>query len=153
MANASPLMICHSCKKELPHPIPDKCPHCDRKLAKNTNPYFADLDYLVYQFEDHKDALDINKVDKPATAEAVEEWKEIKKSLSQYLIKDWSIHDKVACLKDANLMMKHVLLSNHTGIELEALVTLAKNIGELGLAIETYIRTGGAANDTGQIPT
>lgn len=153
MANATPVSICPKCEAELVYPIPAKCPKCEMTLIKSKNKHFEDMDYIVYQLEDHKDRLGIDK-EKPALAEDIKEWEEVQIHMKKFLIEDCSPEDKIACLQDARSILKHLILANHTGEQIHQIVALAKSIGEIATAIDAYARTGGELNDkSGPVPT
>lgn len=142
------LVRCRECDSELPHPIPTRCPYCDRLLEKYTSGYFGSPDYLFYQMEAYKKEFGpVNEKTGMAAAWGAEKFKEY--SIRVGALREWCrkcpAEDRLAAVNDALVILQNIIHSELSREQIKVVVETAKKIGPLAEAIENYYKNGGGA--------
>lgn len=141
MANVNRLALCRYCKAELTFPLPDSCPVCLNKIIKSESEYFESPAYLAFQLEDHLHDIGLHK----KTAGKTEQIKaqKIARDLARWC-RECPTEDKIATLSDSRMIVSEMIHSDMSGEDLQKLVKVAIQIGEIAKKVDEYVKSGGS---------
>jgi hypothetical protein len=146
MATASQSAFCPKCGGELPVKRGPNCPHCHTLLSPPPNKYFGSPDYLWHQKGEHLDKVDSSRPDTKSRRMDLEAIEEIELAVTDWA-RDCPIEDKVAALRDAQLIMSNLVHSSLDARDLQKITIIGKAIGKLATTIDEFFRNGGQVYD------
>lgn len=146
MATTSQTAFCPRCGSELPAAKTTICSVCNTPLTPPSNQFFGSPDYLWHQKEMHLDEMDSSR---PTTKTKDIDIKKIEEL--ELAFSDWArvcpMEDKVAALRDAQVIMSNALHAPMNVDDIRKLTTIGKAIGKISHTIEEYFRSGGQIHD------
>jgi len=146
MATISQAAFCPKCHKELLASDIGFCNSCNTPLAPPDNAYFGSPDYLWHQRDAHMSEVDSTH---PGGKAKVTDEGKMQEITDAWF--DWArrcpMEDKVAALRDAQLILQQALHAPIPARDLQQITTLGKAIGKLATAVEEYFRVGGGIHD------
>ena len=123
----------------------DICWNCGRKLKNPHNKHFECPDYLYHQKNSLIEELGMSKL-KPGDLEYDKALEEIQKNLVLWT-RECTTEDRLAPLFDSIYMLENLIYTITTPEDIKSVISLAKNIGTLGNALEQYFKAGGSYYD------
>lgn len=146
MATTTLLSFCPKCNAELPVGTKEKCPTCSTIIYAKKNKYFDTPDYLWYQRDDHRAQFDPTSPRTQTKVLDTDKIEEIEDEMVAWA-RGCTADDRIAALRDAQLLLANAIHTAHSPRELQQLTSLGKEIGKLSQSIEDFFRHGGSVYD------
>lgn len=151
MANVNAIALCPKCRSVINHPLPERCPSCQYKFGEISNAHFASPDYLTYQKQDLLNELLATAKEGVLSPDAKTKQSQIEVDHRRWG-KEASMADRLAAMEDAYHLLSWVMHADMVPVsfiqELKQLTAIAKRVGALAQAIESFYQAGGQRNVT-----
>lgn len=155
MSNVTQYKTCKNCLMDvsnlnLAEKIPEGgrniyCPYCRHPLENATNKRFDSPDYLLHQRDTLLKLLKDNNII-PGSSRHNSEIELISDDLIVWA-RTAPTEDRIAALWDSVTYLRELVHSNTDNKSIETIIKLGKKIGELSVALDSYVKSGGVIYD------
>lgn len=143
MANVKEVGLCPRCGGELAKADQTKCEVCNYQFPYQSE-VFGTPDYVSSQHE-----VLVSRLSKMPSKD-LNDWS-LNRAVMKFFV-NMADDDRLFAMRDAEAILRHIFISNSTGVRTGEIIKLGKRIGELATVIDEHIRLGGRPNGFSDTP-